>query len=104
MTCVGSPDLLAVDSIIAAIGIGPSTQRCEVRSRFRFRESLAPNGLAASHERNVALLLLLRSETHQRRTDPVHVHVLAAARFARLPHLLRKNERGPCIGIAAAPA
>src|SRR3546814_9861132 len=75
-----------------------------IRAGFRFGEALTPDGLALRHRRDVALLLLLAAEQHQRRADPVDVHVLAAARLAGHPHFFGKNERRPRVGVAAAPA
>ncbi len=104
MTRVGRPNFLAVDTIGRALLLGTRAQRREIRACLRFRETLAPECLAARHRRNVTLLLLGGAEAHQRRTNPVHIHVLAAARFARLPHLFSQNKRSPGICIAAAPA
>ncbi len=98
---VRGPDLLAVDAIARALLLGARAQRGEVRARLRFGETLAPEGLTSRHRRNVALLLLGGAEAHERRTDPVDVHVLAAARLAGLPHFLGQDERRP--GTASRP-
>ena len=92
MTCVGCPNFLAVDPIARALLLGACAQRSEIGARLRLREALAPDRLAARHRRNVARLLFCGAEAHQRRANPVHIHVLAAARLARLPHLFGQNK------------
>src|SRR5688500_13271772 len=48
------------------------------------------------------LLLLVAAILHDRRTDPVHVHVLRAARLADAPHLLGEDRMAPGCGVGAA--
>src|SRR5690606_5410019 len=52
---------------------------------------------------DVATFLLLAAKAHQRRADPVHVHILRAARFACSPHLLAEDEVLPGRPLSPAP-
>ena len=86
-----------------AVSLRARAQACKVRSRIRLGEALAPYGLSGGHLGDVALLLRGGSETHQRRPDPVHIHVLRAARLAGGPHLLAQYEVLPGGAVRAAP-
>ena len=58
---------------------------------FGLREALTPEGVASRDARQVLALLRLAAVLHDRRADPVDVHVLRAARLAARPQLLAED-------------
>ncbi|MNJ21628.1 hypothetical protein D3C77_159840 [compost metagenome] len=79
---VGGPDLLAVDDPVVAAILGAGLDRGEVGPGARLGIALAPADLAAHDGRQETLLLLLRAEGQQRRTQ--HPDAEAGQRQLRL--------------------
>src|SRR5581483_1376594 len=89
----GGPDLLAVDDVVVAVLRRARLQRGEVGARAWLAEALAPDRVALDDRRQVFPLLLLRAVEDDRRAGPARADaVVAAARRARLRHLLVEDE------------
>ena len=99
---VGRPHLLAVDDILVGVADGPGAQRSEVGPGPRFGEPLAPDHVAAGDPREVVAALLVGAVAHDRRTDPVDVHVLRPTRLADRPQLFAQDRVLPTRRRAAA--
>ena len=98
---VRRPDLLAVDHVLLAVANGCSLQRCEVGAGVGLGESLRPEHVTLGDLVEEEILLFLRPGRHDRRADPVDIHVLRAAWLPDRPHLLRQDGRLPG-GLPAA--
>ena len=99
---VRRPDLLAVDPPPVTVGDGRRLQRRQIRSRVRLGEPLTPDHRARRDRAEVLTLLRLRPESHDRRPDPVHAHVLGSPWLVVRPHLLAEHRLGPRTGVCAA--
>ena len=99
---VRRPDLLAVHDVAVAVANGAGAQRGEVGAGVGLGEALAPVDLAGDDRRQVQRLLLGRAVGHERRADPVGVHVLAAAWLADAPGLLADDQLLPRRRLAPA--
>ena len=92
---IGCPDLGAVDHVMVAVWLRARAQRRQVGPGVRLGKALTPDHLAARDPFDVQVLLLGRTVFHERRTDPVDVHVLGAARLAGSLHFLAQDEMRP---------
>ncbi len=78
-----------------AVPFGDGAQRKKIGSRGWLGEALAPDHAPLGHLAKIPVFLVRRAVAHQRRTDPVDVHVLRSARLAGRPHLLAQDEVFP---------
>ena len=80
--------------IMKCVAVG-ARRRCAAtqgRTRRTARRSPGTRSRVPRPSRKMKPLLLRRTEAHQRRTDPVDVHVLRTARLAGGPHLFAEDE------------
>src|SRR5690606_11719223 len=99
---VGGPDLLPGDGPAVTVAPGGGAQRGEIGTGLGLTESLTPDDLPAGDRREMFALLFGRSVPHDGRPDPVHTHILRAARFVLRPHLLAHHGLFPDRGTAPA--
>src|SRR4030095_14094950 len=98
----GGPELGAVHDVVVARARRGGAQRDEVAAGLGLREALTPEHVTRGNLRQVEGLLRLAAVLHDRGADPVHVHVLRAARLADAPHLLGEERAAPGRGVGAA--
>src|SRR5215469_15485671 len=98
---VRGPDLRSIYDVVVSLTNREGPQRHQVGAGLGLRESLTPEHLPARDPGQMGALLLLASEGHDRRSDPVHVHVLRTPRLPTGPKFLTENGVAPGGGVSA---
>ena len=102
------PDLRTVDQVVVAAVFGARLQRREIRTRARFRISLAPTDLSARDLRQMLGALCFVAEFEQRRADHADAHAGERRRRTDRRHLGAQRammcgvETGAAIGLRPA--
>ena len=88
---VRRPHLLPVHDVLVGVPDCSRAQRGEIGSGLGLGEALTPDDVTAGDARQVVAALLLGAVAHDRRPDPVDVHVLRATGLADRPQLLTED-------------
>lgn len=99
---VGDPDLVSSHHETITVGNSRTFQRGKIRARVRLAEPLRPHHLPSSELWQEVRFVLVGAELDQRRTEPVHVHVLRTARFVVRPVLFLQDRLQPDAGVLTA--